>query len=72
MVNGRRYDIRAHVHKNGGYSAHAVHKDLVDYVMGIPTPPGRSASSTPVLPPHQRSAPNCNRTCHRVHMSALS
>ena len=39
QLDGRRYDIRAQVHRIGGYSAHADQQDLIDFVSGIPTPP---------------------------------
>jgi len=39
QLDGRRYDIRAQVHRIGGYSAHADQQDLIDFVSGMPTPP---------------------------------
>lgn len=39
ILDGQRYDIRAQVHTISGYSAHADQQDLIDFVMGIPTPP---------------------------------
>ena|GEM_PF-1568908 len=39
QLDGERYDIRAQVHRIGGYSAHADQQDLIDFVSGIPTPP---------------------------------
>ncbi|MBK1702084.1 MBL fold metallo-hydrolase RNA specificity domain-containing protein [Thiococcus pfennigii] len=39
VLDGERYDIRAQVHTIGGYSAHADQHDLIDFVVGIPTPP---------------------------------
>lgn len=40
VLDGARYDVRAQIHTIGGYSAHADQQDLVDFVIGIPTPPG--------------------------------
>jgi metallo-beta-lactamase family protein len=39
-LDGQRIDIRAGVHTIGGYSAHADQHDLLEFVRGIPRPPG--------------------------------
>lgn len=38
-LDGRRYDIRARVHRIGGYSAHAGRKDLVNFIRRMRHPP---------------------------------
>jgi metallo-beta-lactamase family protein len=40
-LDGQRIDIRAAIHTLGGYSAHADRSDLIDFVAGMPRPPGR-------------------------------
>ncbi|WP_058558345.1 MBL fold metallo-hydrolase RNA specificity domain-containing protein [Thiohalocapsa sp. ML1] len=40
VLDGERLDIRARVHTIGGYSAHADQRNLIDFVLGIPAPPG--------------------------------
>jgi metallo-beta-lactamase family protein len=39
-LDDQRYPIRAAVHQLSGYSAHADRQDLIDFVRGIPQPPG--------------------------------
>lgn len=39
VLDGERIEIRARVHTIGGYSAHADQQNLLDFVLGIPTPP---------------------------------
>jgi metallo-beta-lactamase family protein len=39
-LDGRRYPIRAEVHRIGGYSAHADQQNLLDFVTGMEQPPG--------------------------------
>ena len=39
-LDGERYDIRAQIHTIGGYSAHADQQNLLDFVTGMPAPPG--------------------------------
>lgn len=38
-LDGRRYDIRADIHRLHGYSAHADQQDLIDFVTGMESPP---------------------------------
>ncbi len=39
-LDGQRYQIQAKVHTLSGYSAHADQQNLIDFVRGMPEPPG--------------------------------
>ncbi|MCO8125094.1 MBL fold metallo-hydrolase [Stieleria sp. TO1_6] len=39
-LDGKTYPIRAAIHSISGYSAHADQQNLIDFVSGMPSPPG--------------------------------
>lgn len=41
QLDGKRFEIKAAIHQLAGYSAHADQADLIRFVQGFETPPGR-------------------------------
>jgi predicted metal-dependent RNase len=40
-LDGRPFDVAAHVHQLSGYSAHGDQQDLIEFVEGFEEPPGQ-------------------------------